>query len=459
MDLTRCLSAFVCLRRRATAGPHITSRGDGSRTSASATHRDSTKPIEHRTAHIHDAAMLSAASSLPVVVCDMGTSTTRLGYAGNSEPTFVQPTVCAWAEHLSYETLHIGHEAIQRLRSTITTASAMHRCRLLDHGTVVDWNLYEEYWRHLFNRHLCLESSDVGVVLAEAATAAPSQRELTAEILFESFGVPQLSIRSQALFALSSVGRGSDTGLVVESGAGVTEVVPVVDGYALHSAAQRFPLAGEDVTQYVLDSLREHACNPEAECAWDVAEQVKRLHCYVASDIVEERARFDAGPPAHIIHHRAVHSRTGQPYEVEVGYEQFLAPEVMLRPTLLQPQWAATLPNRMDAAVWACPVDCRRRLYANVVVTGGNMRFPGLSRRLECALSKLLEERAAGFSAASKGTQVKPVDCQVHVTDCSHDLSAVWKGGSLFGASPRFAAEAVTRAAYQERGCFSRDAV
>ncbi|KPA75051.1 actin-related protein 3 putative arp3 [Leptomonas pyrrhocoris] len=390
---------------------------------------------------------------VPVVVCDMGTSTTRLGYAGNSAPTFELPTVCAWADPLSYDTLHVGHEADQPSRHAVT-----HHRRLVDHGTVADWDLYEEYWRHLFHRHLCVESSDVGVVLTEAAKTAPEQREATAEILFESFGVPQLSMGSQALFALSSVGNGADTGLVVLSGAGMTQVVPVVDGYALDGAAQHFQIAGGDITQYVLDSLREHTRDIAAERAWDVAERVKRSYLYVAEDAAKEMAQFEADPLAHVLHHSEVHWRTGHPYAVRVGRERFLAAETMFQPALLQPRWTTALPGVMDAVVWACPMDCRRRLYANVVVCGGNMRFPGLTKRLERALRALLEKHTADFVAASNGATGKPAEYEVRVTDCSRDRNAVWKGGSLFGASARFAAEAVTRAEYQERGHFSADA-
>ena len=63
----------------------------------------------------------------------------------------------------------------------------------------------------------------------------PENRELTAEIMFETFNVPGLYIAVQAVLALcASMLRNSKresssiTGTVIDSGDGVTHVIPVV---------------------------------------------------------------------------------------------------------------------------------------------------------------------------------------------------------------------------------------
>jgi actin-related protein len=54
------------------------------------------------------------------------------------------------------------------------------------------------------------------------------------EIMFETFNVPSLYIACQAVLALYSTGR--TTGLVLDSGDGVTSTVPIYEGYALPHA-------------------------------------------------------------------------------------------------------------------------------------------------------------------------------------------------------------------------------
>ncbi|KAG5482938.1 hypothetical protein LSCM1_06977 [Leishmania martiniquensis] len=396
--------------------------------------------------------MACSSCSAPVVVCDLGTGTTRLGYAGNAEPTFVFPTTCAWRESMSADSFSVGNEAAKMV------GPGVQRRSLLEHGLVADWDAMEEYWRHLFNSYLCVEPQDVGILLTEAVATPYEQREAAAEILFESFGVPQLCVGLQVLFVLSDVGDGCDTALVVESGAGVTQVVPVVSGYAVASAARRFPVAGRDVTQYVLSCLREHERGIEAEQALAVAERVKVRYGYVAKDIAHEFALVDSKLPSYVIRHTELHTRTGAPYSVDVGYERFLAPEMLFQPDLLAAPSAVSdsasggLPAVIDRVVWSCPMDCRRPLYSNIIVSGGNARFPHFAKRLQRTLQHLLVERANGAMAAPGGFPERRVEYEVNVRDHSWATHAAWRGASAFAASPEYARAAVSRATYMEYG-------
>jgi len=54
------------------------------------------------------------------------------------------------------------------------------------------------------------------------------------EIMFETFNVPSLYVACQAVLSLYSTGR--TTGLVLDSGEGVTSTVPIYEGYALPHA-------------------------------------------------------------------------------------------------------------------------------------------------------------------------------------------------------------------------------
>jgi len=74
---------------------------------------------------------------------------------------------------------------------------------------------------------------------------APENREMTAEIMFESFNVQGLYIAVQAVLALaaswtsSKVSEQTLTGTVVDSGDGVTHVIPVVSDLYFISKRER----------------------------------------------------------------------------------------------------------------------------------------------------------------------------------------------------------------------------
>ena len=69
-------------------------------------------------------------------------------------------------------------------------------------------------------------------MLTEPPLNTPENREYLAEMMFESFNVPGMSIQVQAVCALASNWVNDSrpkslTGVVIDSGDGVTHVVPV----------------------------------------------------------------------------------------------------------------------------------------------------------------------------------------------------------------------------------------
>jgi len=88
-----------------------------------------------------------------------------------------------------------------------------------------------------------------------------------AEIMFETFNVSGLFIGVQAVLSLyagvyaSNKGaavKGSDlTGTVVDSGDGVTHVIPIADGFPIVGSIKHVPIAGRSITDFIMDTLRE----------------------------------------------------------------------------------------------------------------------------------------------------------------------------------------------------------
>ena len=106
------------------------------------------------------------------------------------------------------------------------------------------------------------------------------------EIMFDTFHVPAFYLAIQAVLSLYSSGK--ITGLVLDSGDGVTHTVPIYDGYALPHAIERNDLAGRDLTQVMAKLLNEIGENLATSAETEIARDIKEKLCYVALDYEQE---------------------------------------------------------------------------------------------------------------------------------------------------------------------------
>jgi actin-related protein 2 len=107
------------------------------------------------------------------------------------------------------------------------------------------------------------------------------------EVMLEHFGFQGVSVAIQAVLTLYA--QGLTTGVVVDSGDGVTHIVPIYDGYALPHLTKRLDIAGRDITKHLCKLMfhRGYAFNSTSD--FEVVREVKEKFCYVSCDLAEDR--------------------------------------------------------------------------------------------------------------------------------------------------------------------------
>lgn len=193
----------------------------------------------------------------------------------------------------------------------------------MKHGIVTNWDSMEKIWHHTFYNELRVPPEEYPVMLSEAPLNPKVGREKMVQVMFETFHLPAFYVMNAAVLSLYASGR--TTGIVLDSGDGVTCTVPIYEGFALQHATSRLNIAGRDVTNYLMRILRERGYTFTTTAEHEIIRDVKEKLCYVALDFEEELRTASQSPTLE----KSYELPDGQ--IITIGDERFRAPEVLFQ--------------------------------------------------------------------------------------------------------------------------------
>jgi len=375
-----------------------------------------------------------------VVVMDCGSGYLKVGFSGEDAPRAVLPSAMATttvdesrdddaqtsdSSAAKKSQVFYGEEALTQTNATVTRPVQRGEIQL----SQSEKDALESLWEHTFRNVLGVEQEELPVLLADTMPLGQSSyasRQWVAEVMFEKMKVKSLAIFNTAALSLFSTGR--TRGLVVESGEGLTQAVPVFEGYAIPHAIFKMKVAGHDITTRV-QAMMADELGETSHTSYRVMQALKEKVCAAAAsspiptgpDNSDEEARSFELPDGKII-------QVSQ--KVRLG-----APEVLFGGGLFGPTGEISMQKICMDAINTCDLDFRQDLVKSVVVAGGTSMLPNLSHRLRSELTSLLPAELA-----------RTVD----VVSDSQRRYAAWIGGSMFASLSTFDQVAITKQEYEE---------
>eukprot|EP01016_Furgasonia_blochmanni_P042857 TRINITY_DN5732_c0_g1_i1.p1 TRINITY_DN5732_c0_g1~~TRINITY_DN5732_c0_g1_i1.p1 ORF type:complete len:431 (+),score=83.03 TRINITY_DN5732_c0_g1_i1:41-1294(+) len=362
------------------------------------------------------------------IVIDNGSGITKVGFNGDEAPMKVFPTYVGRPKLKAVLPTQNSAEYYLGLNPQMEKLKGVLKLRYpMSHGVVrskEDWSDMELIWKHIYSE-LKVSSKEHPVLLTEPPNNPLPHKIKIAKTFFESFNSPAIFFAVQAVMSLYASGK--TTGVVLDSGDGVTHCVPVYEGFSVSHAINRIDIGGRDVTDHLMLLLRRAGHVFHTSCEFEIVRKIKERCCSVASSPLSDDRKYEEKtiPSKYILPDGA---------EIDLGSEKQRAPEILFAPEnigLEYPSVSELLVNSIAKS----DIDIRKTFYNEILLAGGNTMTQGFPERYLYEIKKL----------APKEMKIK-----LYAPDNRH-LSC-WFGGSILCSLSSFNKMWITKKEYDEEG-------
>ncbi|MEN2500476.1 MAG: Arp2/3 complex subunit, actin nucleation center [Marteilia pararefringens] len=214
-------------------------------------------------------------------------------------------------------------------------------------------------------------------MLTQASESPLKHTQYLLEVFLEKYGFAKAYVATQGYLAL--VGSGFTTGIVLDSGAGVSHIIPFYENTVLKSA--RLDIAGHHVTNHLLSLFQRRGYSMNHSADYILCDKIKRSYCFVAQNSTLEQKLCDETT----YNDHRIKTEIG---EINASDELFMAPEILFTPSHVENESSGIGEMLFDTIQKQAP-DLRMNFYKAIVLSGGTTMTPGIRTRLHNDLRQL----------------------------------------------------------------------
>ena len=294
----------------------------------------------------------------------------------------------------------------------------------IQHGVFENERDIPIIFNHIFSK-LYINEDEIAhhpLLITEPLLNQKKNREMISEILFEKYNIPSLVFAYQpslSLFAFTST-----TGVILESGDGVSQICSIVDGCSIPSSYIRSDFGGADVSEYFRKLLKKAGIELISDTEKLIVHEIKKklLNFYSEGKKDESMVSKYTLPDLNVI---------------QIDSEKYLASKVLLTPSLVGKnclglhQMVATCIEKVNS-------ELREKLCPLVKLTGGNSCIKTLNEVMHTEIKGLLPKLNNKIKIKSMTSNMATISC--------------WYGGNIISSLNIFKDLLISKKDWEEKG-------
>ena len=345
-----------------------------------------------------------------IIIIDIGTSQTKINDWPNIFPTCLSYEIPEHEKSPFYWNMSDYYKNINKYYSYPN-----------QQGIITDSFDMKKFLLNIIDNRTRISPEDCKLFIIQSIFDSPDKNEEMAKLIFDDCNFKGLYIGNQAVFPLIS--KGCFTGFSLESGEGITHLVPVYDGFALKYSAGKFSLSGRALSEYMHLLLKDKYYRFSSPSEINLARAIKEKECYVAENFEKEKNNVESSQ--FILPDGS---------SLDIKEEKIYCPEALFAPKTMGKEEEGIVESCYNT-IQKCDDDLKSEMFGNIVISGGNTNFKGFNNRFLLEMEKIVKDKF-----------------EIKIHDVNNKISAVLEGAEIFSKKPFMESMWITKEEYQEYG-------
>ena len=371
---------------------------------------------------------------LPIII-DIGSGTVKAGFSGEENPKLVFNNY--FGESKYKKVLNTYDKESANINEQYIGDDCDKYLGLIKLRYPVNRGSFEKdediltLFNHIFLK-LGLNSQEIKehpILITEPILNPKSNREKISQILLDKLNIPAIFFASQPILSLLSTSATS--GIILESGDGVTQSCFVCEGYSIPCSYERYNYGGKDVTEYLKTMLRKRGYNFYNTSEIKLVNDIKENLCYL-----EPGKRTEYSNVKKSLNRKLIPYYLPDGNFISIGEERILAPEILFNPEYIGKEYLS-FTDMIIGSINKIDIELRKKAYESIWLSGGNTAIKDLNE-------KLIEELKNKFG--------KTLFINILENEKINPQYRCWVGGNIISTLEIFKKMWITKNEWNENG-------